>query len=75
MDSNFFSSLYKFFIEKKSVDMLNLTASSFDINIQEMKDIKAQTLSADLFEVPEGFEKISPREMMEQQMEMYKDQN
>lgn len=65
----------KFFIEKKSVDMLNLTASSFDINIQEMKDIKAQTLSTDLFEVPEGFEKISPREMMEQQMEMYKDQN
>jgi hypothetical protein len=64
-----------FFLEKKGVDMLNLTASSFDINIQEMKDITAQTLSADFFEVPQNFQKISPQEMMEKEMDIYRDQN
>ncbi len=65
----------KFFIEKKAVDILNMTASSFDIDIQEMKDIQAQSLSDDLFKIPAGFQKINAAEMMQQQMEMYKNQH
>ncbi len=62
----------KAFYEKyKGVSILTKNFSDGLIQIDEIKEIKPQNISSDVFAIPAGFKKVSMQEMMQQQLQQY----
>ncbi len=64
----------KFFMENKGIPILTQTVTMDELEVHETVSLKEESVPDNYFEIPDGYQKLNMKEMMQQQMQMMQEQ-